>query len=115
MLPKIDTLPTILSGTEMLKRMHLWQYISHHTSADDETAVAVHQLEDIVAIILSWLHMKEIMRSRRVCKKWSIDLSPLILIPSYILLTSPSCHSSTEGDIELDLDCFLNIYIYTTL
>ena len=38
---------------------------------NDETAVAIHQLEDIVAIILSWLHIKEIMRSRRVCKKWT--------------------------------------------
>jgi hypothetical protein len=38
--------------------------------ADDEATVAVHQLEDIMANILSWLHMKEIMAKRRVCKKW---------------------------------------------
>ena len=38
--------------------------------SDDEAAVAVHQLEDIVANILGWLRVKEIMRSRRVCTKW---------------------------------------------
>ncbi len=37
----------------------------------DEAAVAVHQLEDIMAIILSWLRVNEIMCSRRVCKKWT--------------------------------------------
>ena len=39
-------------------------------SDGDDAAVAVHQLEDIVANILGWLCVKEIMRSRRVCKKW---------------------------------------------
>ncbi len=37
---------------------------------DQPAAVAVHQLEDIVAIILSWLRVNEIMSKRRVCKKW---------------------------------------------
>ncbi len=37
---------------------------------DEETAVAVHQLEDIMADILAWLCVEEIMSSRRVCKKW---------------------------------------------
>src|SRR6056300_1482794 len=36
----------------------------------DEAAVAVHQLEDIMANILGWLRVKEIMGKRRVCKKW---------------------------------------------
>ncbi len=42
-------------------------------NADKNAAVAVHQvhqLEDIMAIILSWLRVEEIMCSRRVCKKW---------------------------------------------
>ncbi len=36
----------------------------------DDADAAIHQLEDIVAIILSWLGVKDVMRSRRVCKKW---------------------------------------------
>jgi hypothetical protein len=43
--------------------------ISGRLSAD-EMGVAVHQLEDIMAIILGWLCAKEIMAKRRVCKKW---------------------------------------------
>ncbi len=38
---------------------------------DDETTVAVHQLEDIMANILGWLCVEEIMGKRRVCKKWT--------------------------------------------
>src|SRR5210317_1251768 len=40
-------------------------------NANDDAAVAVHQLEDIMADILSWLRVKEIMLSRRVCRKWT--------------------------------------------
>jgi hypothetical protein len=39
-------------------------------NADNDEAVAVHQLEDIVANILGWLGVEEIMQKRRVCKKW---------------------------------------------
>ncbi len=35
-----------------------------------ETAVAIHQLEDLMANILGWLPVNEIMGKRRVCKKW---------------------------------------------
>ncbi len=40
-------------------------------NADNEAVVAIHQLEDIMANILGWLRVKEVMRSRRVCKKWN--------------------------------------------
>jgi hypothetical protein len=36
----------------------------------NDLVVAVHQQEDIMADILSWLLVKDVMRSRRVCKKW---------------------------------------------
>ena len=42
--------------------------VSGNIADNDEAAVAVHQLEDIVAIILGWLRVEEIMCSRRVCK-----------------------------------------------
>ena len=40
-------------------------------SRPDETAVAIHQLEDLMANILGWLPVYEIMGKRRVCKKCS--------------------------------------------
>jgi hypothetical protein len=41
-----------------------------HADDDEPAAVAIHQLEDIMAIILGWLGVEDVMRSRRVCKKW---------------------------------------------
>jgi hypothetical protein len=40
------------------------------TKAEGDQMVAVHQLEDIMAIILGWLCVEEIMQKRRVCRKW---------------------------------------------
>ncbi len=37
----------------------------------DDEAVTVHQLEDIIANILGWLCVEEIMQKRQVCKKWT--------------------------------------------
>jgi len=42
----------------------------HPKKKTDEAAVAVHQLEDIMADILGWLCVEEIMGKRRVCEKW---------------------------------------------
>jgi hypothetical protein len=39
-----------------------------HAHTDD--AVVIHQMEDIMADVLGWLCVEEIMGKRRVCKKW---------------------------------------------
>jgi len=50
-------------------------------NADEETTVAVHQLEDIMADILAWLCVEEIMGKRRVCKKWKEAARKTIIPP----------------------------------
>jgi hypothetical protein len=57
-------------------------------NADDVAAVAVHQLEDIVADILAWLRVEEIMCKRRVCKKWKEAAKKTIVPPSDFYVNS---------------------------
>src|SRR5210317_452846 len=52
----------------------------------DEAAVAVHQLEDIMANILGWLRVEEIMCSRRVCKKWKEAAKKTIIPPCHFYI-----------------------------
>jgi hypothetical protein len=55
---------------------------------DEETTVAVHQLEDIMADILAWLCVEEIMAKRRVCKKWKEAARKTIVPPSAFYVNS---------------------------
>ncbi len=61
--------------------------------ADDEVAAVeaarqVHQQEDIVAIILGWLRVEEIMGKRRVCKKWKEAARKMIVPLSEFVVNS---------------------------
>ena len=55
---------------------------------DDKAAVVFHQLEDIVANILGWLCVEEIMGKRRVCKKWTEAVRKTIVPPSLFVVDS---------------------------
>jgi hypothetical protein len=63
-------------------------------NADDVAAVAVHQLEDIVAIILGWLCVEEIMGKRRVCKKWKEAVKKTIIPLSDFYVNSPKKYNA---------------------
>ncbi len=54
----------------------------------DQMDVAVHQLEDIMANVLAWLRVEEIMGKRRVCKKWKEAVKKTIVPPTDFWVSS---------------------------
>eukprot|EP00984_Skeletonema_dohrnii_P035867 scaffold36181_cov372-Skeletonema_dohrnii-CCMP3373.AAC.1 len=55
-------------GQQLMRRYRQWKRTTR--DRDDLAAMANELSEDIVAIIFGCLSLKDIMRMRRVCKKW---------------------------------------------
>ena len=61
------------------------------THADEQAAVTIHQLDDVLADILGWLCVKEIMGKRRVCKKWKEAVKITIVPPDVHFILEDYC------------------------
>ena len=71
--------------------------------ADDEVvAVSIHQLEDIMADVLGWLCVKEIMGKRGVCKKWKEAVKKTFIpLCDFIVDNERKCNSMEVMATEL--------------
>ena len=61
---------------------------------DDDAAVTIHQLDEVLADVLGWLCVKEIMCSRRVCKKWTEAVKKTIVPPSRFWVNSVTIYNA---------------------
>jgi hypothetical protein len=63
--------------------------------ADEEPAVAIiHQLDDVLADVLGWLCVKEIMGKRGVCKKWKEAVRKTTVPPCIFVVDSMQSYNA---------------------